>query len=279
MEKLFRDISFSTSKLITERYSTSFSRAVSYLAPDIREAIYSIYGFVRLADEIVDSFQEYDREKLINLFERDYHEALENRISINPALNSFQETVIKYNIPDELISSFMESMKTDLVKSSYSTKNETDYYVYGSAEVVGLMCLMVFVRGDRQLYDDLKKPAQQLGAAFQKVNFLRDIRTDIEELDRHYFHNTSGNIFNEKIKKEIIDDIRNDFSLSYEGIKKLPADSRIGVLIAYYYYLALLKKIDRTPARMQFERRIRVPDFFKLLILGKALLVNKLRLI
>lgn len=279
MDQLFRDISFSTSKLITERYSTSFSRAVSYLAPDIREAIYSIYGFVRLADEIVDSFQNYDREKLIILFERDYHEALENRISINPALNSFQETVRKYNIPDELINAFMNSMKADLVKSSYNTKDETDNYVYGSAEVVGLMCLMVFVRGDRQLYDYLKKPAQQLGAAFQKVNFLRDIKNDTQELDRYYFHNTAGNTFNETIKKEIIDDIRNDFSLSYEGIKKLPADSRIGVLIAYYYYLALLKKIDRTPAGMQFEQRIRVHDFFKLLILGKALLVTKLRLI
>lgn len=279
MEQLFRDISFGTSKLITERYSTSFSRAVSYLAPDIREAIYSIYGFVRLADEIVDSFHEYDREKLITLFERDFHEALENGISINPALNSFQETVRKYNIPVELISAFMKSMKADLVKYSYHTKDETNSYVYGSAEVVGLMCLMVFVRGDMQLYDELKKPAQQLGAAFQKVNFLRDIRNDIEELDRYYFHNTNGKIFNEKIKKEIIDDIRHDFLLSYEGLKRLPSDSRIGVLIAYYYYLALLKKIDRTPARMQFEKRIRVPDFFKLLILGKALLVTKLRLI
>ena len=279
MDQLFRDISFSTSKLITGRYSTSFSRAVSYLAPDIREAIYSIYGFVRLADEIVDSFHEYDREKLIALFERDYHEALENRLSLNPALNAFQETVRKYNIPDKLISAFMKSMKADLVKSSYRTKDETDQYIYGSAEVVGLMCLMILVRGNRQLYDDLKKPAQKLGAAFQKVNFLRDIRTDIEELDRYYFHKTAGKEFNEKIKKEIIDDIRQDFAFSLEGIRKLPADSRIGVLIAYYYYLALLKKIDKTPARIQFEKRIRVPDVFKLLILGKALLVSKLRLI
>lgn len=279
MDQLFRDISFRTSKLITRRYSTSFSRAVSYLAPDIREAIYSIYGFVRLADEIVDSFHEYDRDKLIALFERDYHEALENRISLNPALNAFQETVRKYTIPDEMIGAFMKSMKADLVKSSYFTKDETDQYVYGSAEVVGLMCLMIFVRGDRRLYDGLKKPAQQLGAAFQKVNFLRDIRNDTEELDRYYFHNTAGKEFNEKIKKEIIDDIRQDFKSALEGIRKLPADSRIGVLIAYYYYLALLKKIDRTPAKMQFEKRIRVPDAFKLLILGKALLVSKLRLI
>ena len=279
MQKLFRDLSYRTSKLITVSYSTSFSVAVSYLEPEIREAIYSIYGFVRLADEIIDSFQDYDQEKLIRQFERDYYEAVEDKISLNPALNSFQETVRKFRIPDELTKAFMKSMKADLVKSTYNTKDETDEYVYGSAEVVGLMCLMVFVRGNEQLYNQLKEPARRLGAAFQKVNFLRDIRNDTIDLNRHYFHNTIGKEFSEEVKKEIIDDIRKDFSSSLPGIKKLPADSLIGVLIAYYYFLELLKKIDRTPAKKQFERRIRIHDLFKLLILSKALVISKLRLI
>ena len=279
MQKLFRDLSYRTSKLITVSYSTSFSVAVSYLQPEIRDAIYSIYGFVRLADEIVDSFHGYNQEKLITQFERDYHEAIENRISLNPALNSFQETVRKFRIPDELMKAFLKSMKADLVKSEYNTRDETDEYVYGSAEVVGLMCLMVFVRGNQQLYNELKEPASRLGAAFQKVNFLRDIRNDTIHLNRHYFHNTIGKEFSEEVKKEIVDDIRMDFRASLPGIKKLPADSRIGVLIAYYYFLELLKKIDRTPAKKQFERRIRIHDLFKLLILSKALVISKLRLI
>lgn len=279
MQQLFRDISYQTSKLITQRYSTSFSIAVSYLEPGVREAIYSIYGFVRLADEIVDSFQDYDREKLISQFERDYYEAYENMISINPALNSFQETVRKYCIPDELIKAFLGSMKADLYKSAYNSRDETNEYVYGSAEVVGLMCLMVFVKGNTLLYNELKEPARRLGAAFQKVNFLRDIKTDTEQLDRHYFHYTIGKEFTEDVKKEIVEDILEDFEAAWPGIKKLPADSRIGVLIAYYYFITLLKKINSTPAVKQFEKRIRVPDFIKLLILSKALLVSKLGLI
>lgn len=279
MQQLYRDISFQTSKLITRSYSTSFSIAVSYLEPGIREAVYSIYGFVRLADEIVDSFLDYDREKLISQLERDYYEALENRISINPALNSFQETVRQYNIPDELIKAFLTSMKADLYKSYYTSKTETDEYVYGSAEVVGLMCLMVFVKGNLNHYNELKEPARRLGAAFQKVNFLRDLKNDTEQLDRHYFHSTLGNEFTENVKKEIVEDILEDFRAAYPGIKKLPPDSRIGVLIAYYYFLTLLRKINNTPAVRQFERRIRIPDFIKLLILSKALAVTKLRLL
>lgn len=279
MHQLYRDISYRTSKLITRRYSTSFSIAVRWLEPELRLAIYSIYGFVRIADEIVDSFHEYNREKLINNFERDYYEAFENGISTNPALNSFQDTVRRYSIPDELIRAFLKSMKADLVKSAYISRTETDEYVYGSAEVVGLMCLMVFVKGDLHLYEELKEPARKLGAAFQKVNFLRDIRNDTEQLDRYYFHNTVGKKFDEKIKKEIVDDIREDFRSAITGIKRLPPDSRKGVLIAYYYFLALLGKIDNTPAERQFERRIRIPDVKKILILGKALVVSKLRLI
>ena len=279
MQKQFRDISFETSKLITARYSTSFSKAVSYLAPDLRESIYSIYGFVRIADEIVDSFHDYDREKLISNFERDWYEAYENRISSNPALNSFQETVRKYNIPDELIISFLKSMKADLVKSAYITKDETSEYIYGSAEVVGLMCLIVFVRGDRKLYEELSEPARRLGAAFQKVNFLRDIKNDIEHLDRYYFHHTIGAEFNEEVKREIIKDIEEDFRSALPGLRKLPEDSKTGVLIAYYYFHTLLRKISRTPARKQFEKRIRVHDFIKLLILGKAFIISRLKLI
>jgi phytoene/squalene synthetase len=279
MQKLFRDLSYRTSKMITLSYSTSFSIAVSYLNPEIRDAIYSIYGFVRLADEIVDSFHDYNRERLINQFERDYYEAIENRISLNPALNSFQETVRKFRIPDELTKAFLRSMKADLVKSEYTTRGETDEYVYGSAEVVGLMCLMVFVRGNEQQYNELKDPASRLGAAFQKVNFLRDIKNDTIHLNRYYFHTTIGREFSEEVKKEIVDDIRKDFRSALPGIKKLPADSRIGVLIAYYYFLELLKKIERTPAKQQFERRIRIHDLFKLLILSKALVITKLRLL
>jgi phytoene/squalene synthetase len=279
MQQLYSDVSYGTSRLITRKYSTSFSIAVSWLDPELRKAIYSIYGFVRIADEIVDSFHEYDREKLINLFERDYNEACVNGISTNPALNSFQDTVKQYSIPGELITAFLKSMKADLYKSAYTSRGETDEYVYGSAEVVGLMCLMVFVRGNLQLYEELKEPARKLGAAFQKVNFLRDIRNDTEQLDRYYFHNTVGKKFDEKIKKEIVEDIREDFRSSVKGIRKLPHDSRIGVLIAYYYFLALLKKIDNTPAEKQFDKRIRIPDFIKFLILSKALVISKFRLI
>lgn len=279
MQRLFRDISYKTSKLITRSYSTSFSIAVSYLEPYARDAIYSIYGFVRLADEIVDSFQDYDRQKLINLFERDYYEAFENRISTNPALNSFQETVRKYNIPDSLIRDFLKSMKADLVKSNYLTEGETKEYVYGSAEVVGLMCLRVFVKGNEEQYNELKEPARKLGAAFQKVNFLRDLKNDTQLLDRNYFHYIIGQEYNEKVKKEIVEDIRKDFRSSLPGIKKLPPDCRIAVLIAYYYFKELLNKINRTPAKIQFEKRIRIHDFLKLVILSKALLISKLRLI
>lgn len=279
MQKLFRDISYKISKLITRSYSTSFSIAVSYLGPETRQAIYSIYGFVRLADEIVDSFLDYDREKLLGLFERDYYEAYQNGISINPPLNAFVDTVRKYRIPDSLVRDFLKSMKTDLYKSDYNTKNETDEYVYGSAEVVGLMCLMVFVKGDERGYAELREPARKLGAAFQKVNFLRDLKDDTVLLNRKYFHQMAVDKYNEEVKKEIVNDIMEDFRSALPGIRKLPEDSKIGVLIAYYYFLALLKKIDRTPAKIHFAKRIRVPDLIKILILGKAVVISKLRLI
>lgn len=279
MQKLYDDISFRTSKLITKSYSTSFSSAVSFLGSDIRNAIYSIYGFVRLADEIADTFHEYDKEALLQKFERDYYDAIDNGISLNPVLNSFQQTVKKYNIPDDLIQAFLNSMKIDLIKSEHNTIDETDEYIYGSAEVVGLMCLMVFVNGDDVLYNELKAPARRLGAAFQKVNFLRDIRNDTQVLNRKYFHITITHGFDEKVKEEIINDIIGDFDSSLTGLKKLPRSSRLGVLIAYYYYLNLLKKIHRTPADMLLEKRIRVSDRVKLLILGKAIVVSKFNLL
>jgi phytoene/squalene synthetase len=275
MQKLYRDISFETSKLITRSYSTSFSIAVSYLEPGLQEAIYSIYGFVRLADEIADSFLEFDRKMLLDRFERDYFEAYNGKISTNPILNSFQETVRKYRIPEELISAFLNSMKTDLVKSEYFTKKETDDYIYGSAEVVGLMCLRVFVNGNDVLYEELKEPAKKLGAAFQKVNFLRDLRNDMENLNRNYFHYASGKIYNEEVKKQILDDISDDFRKTLPGIKKLPPGARKGVMIAYFYFTALMKKIERTPADSRLNERIRISDSVKMLILGKALLLAK----
>ena len=279
MTGLFDDISFKTSKLITESYSTSFASAVSYLHPDIQNAIYSIYGFVRLADEIVDTFHEYDKQSLLEKFERDYYEAFRSGISLNPALNSFQHTVTKYNIHDDLIQAFLRSMKIDLVKSDHNSRDETDEYIYGSAEVVGLMCLKVFVNGDETLYNELKDPARRLGSAFQKVNFLRDIKNDTQDLNRKYFHNTVSNGFDEKVKEEIIDDIINDFDSSIQGLKKLPESSRLGVMIAYLYYRNLLKKIKRTPAGKLLEKRIRVSDRVKLIILGKAIVVSKFNLL
>lgn len=279
MHKLFRDTSFKTSRLITKCYSTSFSSAAGYLDKETADAIYSIYGFVRLADEIVDSFLEYDRAKLLWQLERDYNEAFESGISLNPVLNSFQETVKIFSIPDHLIRSFLTSMKSDLIKTEYNSPEETNEYIYGSAEVVGLMCLMVFVKGDKALYKELEEPARRLGAAFQKVNFLRDIGNDLEVLERNYFHMTRKGDLTEEIKNDIISGIYDDFKCALPGIKNLPDNSRTAVFIAYYYYLALLKKIDRTPVINQYEQRIRIPDLIKLFILGKTVVFNKLRII
>lgn len=279
MLSLYNDVSFETSKLVTTAYSTSFSRAVSFLDREIRDAIYSIYGFVRLADEIVDTFHDYDKRSLIDRFEKNFYEALNEGISLNPVLNSFQLTVKKYNIDDELIQAFLKSMKLDLSRLEHNSKDETDEYIYGSAEVVGLMCLKVFVNKDENLYNELIIPARKLGSAFQKVNFLRDLKNDTENLKRQYFHNLAGSKFDEEIKTEIIRDIENDFSSSVAGMKKLPRNSRLGVMIAFYYYKTLLKKIKRTPAERLLEKRIRVPDIIKMLLLYKALLANKYNIV
>jgi len=279
MEDLYKHISFRTSKLVTHLYSTSFSRAVSFLDRETRDAIYSVYGFVRVADEIVDTFHEFDKNSLLSEFERDFYEAMKQGISLNPVLNAFQITVKKYNIDDHLIQAFLRSMKIDLVKNEHSSKAETDEYIYGSAEVVGLMCLKIFVCGDEAMYRELEDPARKLGAAFQKVNFLRDLKNDMEMLNRRYFHQFTGRQFDEIIKKEIVADIENDFLYSFKGLKRLPGNARLGVYIAFIYYKRLLAIIKSTPADRLLVKRVRVPDVLKFFLLIKAYILNKLDLI
>jgi len=276
MTDLYSDISFRTSTLITSSYSTSFSSAVRLLDRETQDAIYSIYGFVRLADEIVDTFHDFDKENLLQKFENDYYHALEKGISLNPVLNSFQLTVRKYNIPDDLVKSFLKSMHTDLIKNNHTSKDETDDYIYGSAEVVGLMCLMVFVRGDELLYRELEEPARKLGAAFQKVNFLRDIRNDVEILNRQYFHHFIENGFSDEVKTKIADEVEIDFQSSLYGLDKLPGNVKTGVLTAYFYYRTLLKIIRKTPAKVLMTKRVRVPDPVKMFLLIRAYIICKL---
>ena len=278
MLKLFNEISFKTSSLITNSYSTSFSSAVSLLDRESQDAIYSIYGFVRFADEIVDSLHDFDKKELLEKFERDYYDAVEKGISLNPVLNSFQITVRKYNIPDGLIQAFLTSMKTDLIKQNHVSESETNSYIYGSAEVVGLMCLKVFVNGDEKLYNELEIPARKLGSAFQKVNFLRDIKTDTEFLNRQYFYHLSEKGFTDEVKNRIADDIENEFNTSMDGLKRLPDKVKPGVLIAHMYFRRLLHIIRKTPAKTLMSKRIRVPDRIKLMLLLKAYLTCRLRL-
>jgi 15-cis-phytoene synthase len=267
---IYTDISFRASRLITTRYSTSFSMAVSFLPKETRQAIYSIYGFVRLADEIVDTFSEADQELLLRSFERDYFEALKNRLSLNPILNSFIITLYRYDIPLHLVDSFLNSMKADLEIKNYADQGKLDSYIYGSADVVGLMCLKVFVKGDEKLYHELEKPARKLGSAFQKVNFLRDLRADMEQLDRNYFPDVNFSTFDEPKKKELIENIQKDFIDAAEGIKRLPGKSRLAVMIAYAYYRQLLRKIARTPAEDVLTSRIRVGNHIKFLLIFAA---------
>ena len=276
---LYDQVSFKVSKLVTRSYSTSFSIAVSFLDREIQQGIYGIYGFVRYADEIVDTFLEHDKESLLNKFEDDYYEAQKSGISLNPVLHSFQITVSKYQIPDELIRAFLLSMRTDLHKTRYTTKNEIDAYIYGSADVVGLMCLAVFTKGNRTMYENLKESAMRLGSAFQKVNFLRDLKNDTESLDRQYFPEIENGMFNDTVKSNIIADIERDFVAARKGISALPNDAKLAVLIAFYYYRCLVRKIKHTPARKLMVTRIRIPETLKMALLFKALLVYKLRFI
>lgn len=276
---LYNEISFTTSKLITKKYSTSFSIAVGTLPDEMRQAIYSIYGFVRLADEIVDTFHDADQALLLDDFEKEYYKTLQQGISMNPVLHSFAITVTKYQFPDELVDSFLKSMRADLSKQVYETNSELDNYIHGSANVVGLMSLLVFLDGNKQRYNELKEPAMKLGAAFQKVNFLRDLKADSHELNRLYFPDVEISNFTEEVKVQLIEDIENDFDEAEKGIKELPGKSKLAVYIAFVYYKKLLQKLKQTPADKIVKTRIRVPDSVKFILLAKANVKYKLNLI
>jgi len=279
MKVLFDIVSNECSKAVTTRYSTSFSSATQLLSHSIRQDIYNIYGFVRFADEIVDSFHDYNKEDLFNKFEYDLELALDDKISLNPILNAFQHTFHKYNLQKAHVDAFMSSMRMDLFKSNYLTDEEYKNYIYGSADVVGLMCLKVFVKGDQVKFEALKDTAMALGSAFQKVNFLRDLKADHETLNRTYFPNTDLDNLDESAKQEIINDIENDFAKGLEGIKKLPLEARFGVFMAYRYYRQLLKKLKHTPALEIKNARIRVPNYKKVELLTRSYVKYRLKLL
>ena len=279
MKSLFDDVSFKCSKLVTKNYSSSFSIAVKMLSPSIRDAIYSIYGFVRFADEIVDSFHDYEKESLIDDFEKEYYKAVNLGISLNPILNSFQHTVKEYNITDDLVQAFLKSMKQDLTKSSYNTQTEYADYIFGSADVVGLMCLKVFTKGNNTKYEQLKNEAMRLGSAFQKVNFLRDLKDDNLILNRTYFPGINLNNFTEAAKTQIISEIEVDFNIAYQGIVKLPIEAKFGVYTAYVYYKKLLTKLKNTPYHEIGNSRIRVSNYTKAGLLAQSFVTYKLKLV
>ncbi|HZW63707.1 MAG TPA: phytoene/squalene synthase family protein [Flavobacteriaceae bacterium] len=279
MKATFDSVSFNCSKITTTTYSTSFSLATKLLAKSIRQDIYNIYGFVRFADEIVDTFHEYNKEELFNLFEKDLELALKNKISLNPILNAFQHTYHKYALDKTLVDAFMQSMRLDLHKNTYLTEQEFKQYIYGSADVVGLMCLRVFVKGDNQRYNELKDAAMHLGSAFQKVNFLRDLKADFEDLNRSYFPNTDLKNLDEEAKHEIINDIETDFAKGLEGIKLLPIEAKFGVFVAYRYYHQLLKKLKKTPALQIKSTRIRVSNPKKIELLTRSYVKYQLNLL
>ena len=271
MKKLFDDLSERFSEITTKTYSTSFSLGIKMLDRKFHKHIYNIYGFVRFADEIVDSFQDYNRKELIEKFRMDTLSAIQQKISLNPILNSFQHTVYAYDIEWELIDSFLKSMEMDLEQQKYS-EELYNQYIFGSAEVVGLMCLRVFSEKNQDLYDELKPYAQRLGAAFQKVNFLRDINADYKILGRTYFPGVDFEHFSDINKEQIEKDIENDFKEALVGIKKLPIGSRRGVYLAYYYYKKLHKKIKNTGHKDIATTRIRIPDMDKFGLMFKSLL-------
>ncbi len=279
MKSIFDTVSFKASKLVTKEYSTSFSLATKMLGNSIQQDIYNIYGFVRFADEIVDSFQGYNQEDLFNDFEDQLYKALDLKISINPILNAFQITFHKYNLSLKYVEAFMKSMRADLSKSIYSTEEEYEAYIYGSADVVGLMCLQVFVNGDIEQFEVLKLSAMKLGSAFQKVNFLRDLKEDYDQLGRTYFPNTNLEALNEVSKKQLIKEIELDFEKGYEGILKLPKEAKFGVFVAYRYYKQLLKKIAKTPAIEIKNTRIRVADYKKMELLTRSYVKFQLNLL
>lgn len=278
MIHLFHRVSENCSRMITENYSTSFSSAIRLLHKDLRVPIHNIYGFVRFADEIVDTFHLFDKSFLLEQFRNETYQAIQRGISLNPVLNSFQRTVNEYHIDIKLIDAFFRSMESDLSKTAHDKESYSEY-IYGSAEVVGLMCLYVFCEGKKELYLELEAPARSLGAAFQKVNFLRDFKADYDGLSRIYFPGCDFTNFTEKQKKEIEEDIQQDFHRAYRGIMQLPVKARFGVYVAYKYYSSLFKKIKKTKPAKVLEARIRIPDYHKALIILRAGVKNQLRLI
>ena len=275
MTLLYDDLTQACSKEVTLKYSTSFYKAVNLLSSTIQQDIHNIYGFVRFADEIVDTFHEHNQEELLKQFEEDFYAALELGISLNPILNSFQKTVLKYDIDISLVNAFMRSMKMDLYKSQYNTQEEYKQYIYGSADVVGLMCLKVFVEGDQDLYESLKESAMRLGSAFQKVNFLRDIKNDLDVLNRSYFPQVDLENLDESSKDDIIKEIQDDFHAAKIGIAQLPLVAKLGVHTAYSYYFELLIKLKKTPSSRLLETRIRVNNVMKTYLFFKSYLKVK----
>ena len=274
MIDLYHKISVDASKNVTQLYSTSFSMGIKLLDKNIHDAIFSIYGFVRLADEIVDTFHDYPKSEMLQEFKEDTYKALDRKISVNPILHAFQIVVNKYSIDRDLIDKFLLSMEQDLNDIQYSSDGYKEYIV-GSAEVVGLMCLKVFVNGDNDLYFNLEEPARKLGAAFQKINFLRDVKADYQELGRTYFPGVDLEKFTPDEKLKIEEDIQDDFECALEGIIKLPSSSRLGVYVAYRYYFSLFKKIKKVSSDRLMEERIRVPNTKKILITFKSMFQNQ----
>ncbi|KUG13315.1 phytoene synthase [Elizabethkingia sp. HvH-WGS333] len=265
MKKLFDELSYEVSKCTTRKYSTSFSLGILALKPSIRSAIYAIYGYVRLADEIVDSFHDYNKEKLLSRLKKETYNAIEEGISLNPILQAFQQTVHDYRIDRELIDTFLHSMEMDLQKIDFDSKLYNEY-IYGSAEVVGLMCLQVFTEGNKEKFEELKPYAMKLGSAFQKINFLRDLKDDYQVLGRTYFPGINMSVFDNSVKFKIEDEIETEFEQALIGIKKLPGSSMFGVYLAYRYYLSLFYKIKKTSSQRIMQNRIRIANSQKLLL-------------
>ena len=279
MKSIFDKVSADCSKNVTNSYSTSFSLATKMLSKSIRQDIYNIYGFVRFADEIVDTLHDYDKKELLNRFIDELNFSLKNKISTNPILNSFQHTVNKYNIDYRLIDSFLKSMKMDLKKIKYNSEKEYKEYIYGSADVVGLMCLKVFVSGDEETFKKLKPSAMALGSAFQKVNFLRDLNADFHDLNRTYFPNLDFKDFDDQSKMLIMEDIENDFRKALKGIYELPNNSKFGVYAAYKYYKRLLVKLKRTSYMKIKNERVRVPNYQKVDVLARSYVRYRLNIL
>jgi phytoene synthase len=276
--KIFHEVSEQCSRITTERYSTSFSLAIKLLNKGMQHHVYNVYGFVRFADEIVDTFHHYDKATLLQEFKNETYSAIERKISLNPILHSFQMTVNKYGIDLALVDAFFYSMELDLDKYEYNTVDYKEY-IYGSAEAVGLMCLYIFCEGNIKQYQHLKHYARSLGAAFQKVNFLRDIKNDVENLDRMYFPGCDFKNFTNVEKEAIEQDIQKDFDHAYEGIIQLPVTARFGVYVAYKYYFKLFKKIKKLPSQNILRKRIRLPNYDKAFILAKARVRSQLNML